>query len=339
MVDLEYWYKYFNENDVPLYKLGHLPEEEIEKRILEAAKILDISQFLKRKPRALSGGQCQRVALGRAIVRHAKVFLMDEPLSNLDAKLRVQMRSEIIKLHKRIGATTIYVTHDQTEAMTMADRIVCMKLGHIQQIGTPDEIYDRPSNRFVATFIGAPAMNIINAKYKDGEVSAGPISYKLSDEEINLLKQTIMEQKDLYNKDLAKANTNIQLVENKHRFKSKKVKEDLAKLTSIRDEIQEKINGYDSYFTTNEIKMLLGFRAEHADVSRIKKANYIEADVDVTEMMGESVVIHARINEDEILLKVDKTFDVKGLDKIYFNFPREKLYIFEGVSEKALYTK
>ena len=135
-------------------KLRKMPKEEIDKRVLEAAKILEIEEYLKRKPKALSGGQRQRVALGRAIVRNAKVFLMDEPLSNLDAKLRVQMRSEIIKLHEKIGATTIYVTHDQTEAMTMASRIVVMKDGYIQQIGSPKEIYNHPVNMFVARFVG-----------------------------------------------------------------------------------------------------------------------------------------------------------------------------------------
>lgn len=150
-------------------KLRKLPKEEIDQRVHEAAKILEIEQYLDRKPKALSGGQRQRVALGRAIVRNAKVFLMDEPLSNLDAKLRVQMRSEIIKLHERIGATTIYVTHDQTEAMTMADRIVVMKAGYIQQIGTPKEIYNSPANMFVAGFLGAPATNFIHGIYQEGK--------------------------------------------------------------------------------------------------------------------------------------------------------------------------
>ena len=135
-------------------KLKKTPKEEIDKRVREAARILEIEDYLDRKPKALSGGQRQRVALGRAIVRNAKVFLMDEPLSNLDAKLRVQMRSEIIKLHERINATTIYVTHDQTEAMTMADRIVVMKAGYIQQIGTPKEIYNNPKNMFCCRIPG-----------------------------------------------------------------------------------------------------------------------------------------------------------------------------------------
>ena len=147
-------------------KLKKTPKEEIDKRVREAARILEIEDYLDRKPKALSGGQRQRVALGRAIVRNAKVFLMDEPLSNLDAKLRVQMRSEIIKLHERINATTIYVTHDQTEAMTMADRIVVMKAGYIQQIGTPKEIYNNPKNMFVAGFLGAPATNFLQGTYQ-----------------------------------------------------------------------------------------------------------------------------------------------------------------------------
>ena len=146
-------------------KIRKMPKFEIDKRVHEAAKILQIEEYLDRKPKALSGGQRQRVALGRAIVRNAKVFLMDEPLSNLDAKLRVQMRSEIIKLHEALGATTIYVTHDQTEAMTMATRIVVMNKGRIQQIGTPIEIYNHPANLFVAGFIGSPAMNFLKVKF------------------------------------------------------------------------------------------------------------------------------------------------------------------------------
>lgn len=148
-------------------KLRKVSKAEIDQRVREAAKILEIEEYLDRKPKALSGGQRQRVALGRAIVRNAKVFLMDEPLSNLDAKLRVQMRSEIIKLHERIGATTIYVTHDQTEAMTMASRIVVMKGGYIQQIGTPKEIYNNPANMFVAGFIGSPATNFLEGRYEN----------------------------------------------------------------------------------------------------------------------------------------------------------------------------
>lgn len=145
-------------------KLKKAPKEEIDKKVREAAKILDITEYLDRKPKALSGGQRQRVAIGRAIVRDPKVFLMDEPLSNLDAKLRNQMRAEIIKLRQRIDTTFIYVTHDQTEAMTLGDRIVIMKDGVIQQIGTPQQVFDHPANLFVAGFIGMPQMNFFDAE-------------------------------------------------------------------------------------------------------------------------------------------------------------------------------
>ena len=145
-------------------KLKKIPKDEIDKKVNEAAEILGITEYLGRKPKALSGGQRQRVAIGRAIVREPKVLLMDEPLSNLDAKLRNQMRAEIIKLRQRINTTFIYVTHDQTEAMTLGDRIVIMKDGYIQQIGTPQEVFNHPSNLFVAGFIGSPQMNFFDAK-------------------------------------------------------------------------------------------------------------------------------------------------------------------------------
>ncbi|WP_166418551.1 ABC transporter ATP-binding protein [Cochlodiniinecator piscidefendens] len=146
---------------------------EKEKRIQEVAGILDMVDLLERKPDQLSGGQRQRVAIGRAMVRDPAVFLFDEPLSNLDAKLRTQMRLEIKKLHQRVGNTIIFVTHDQVEAMTMADRIVIMKDGYIQQVGTPDDVYNRPANTFVATFIGAPSMNMIDGEIVEGGVSVG----------------------------------------------------------------------------------------------------------------------------------------------------------------------
>ena len=147
-------------------KLRKEPKDVIDKKVREAAEILDITQYLERKPKALSGGQRQRVAIGRAIVRDPKVFLMDEPLSNLDAKLRNQMRAEIIKLRERINTTFIYVTHDQTEAMTLGDRIVIMRDGYIQQIGTPQEVFNHPANLFVAGFIGMPVMNFFDATLK-----------------------------------------------------------------------------------------------------------------------------------------------------------------------------
>jgi multiple sugar transport system ATP-binding protein len=174
-------------------KLRKMDKSEISRRVDEAARILSIERFLDRKPKALSGGQRQRVALGRAIVREPKAFLMDEPLSNLDAKLRVQMRTEIAKLHNRIGTTTIYVTHDQTEAMTMADRIVVLKDGEVQQIATPQVMYDQPDNVFVAGFIGSPAMNFIMARLEKQngghEVVFGNTRLALTQEEIGRAKE------------------------------------------------------------------------------------------------------------------------------------------------------
>ncbi len=150
-------------------KLRKLPKDQVKQRVREAAETLEIEEFLKRKPRALSGGQRQRVAMGRAIVREPQAFLMDEPLSNLDAKLRVQMRAEIHTLQRRVGVTTLYVTHDQVEAMTMGDRVAVMRGGHLQQVDTPQALYDNPRNQFVAGFIGSPSINLVEAELERAE--------------------------------------------------------------------------------------------------------------------------------------------------------------------------
>ncbi|SHR40936.1 carbohydrate ABC transporter ATP-binding protein, CUT1 family [Mycobacteroides abscessus subsp. abscessus] len=170
-------------------KLRKFPKDEIDRRVQEAAKILGLEPYLDRKPKALSGGQRQRVALGRAIVRDAKVFLMDEPLSNLDAKLRVQMRAEIAKLHQRLQTTTIYVTHDQTEAMTMATRLVVMKDGVIQQVGAPKEVYEKPENVFVGGFIGSPAMNFLTGKIEEGKFVAGKTAIAIPEGKMKVLRE------------------------------------------------------------------------------------------------------------------------------------------------------
>ena len=182
-------------------KLRHTPKDEIDKKVKEAAEILDITQYLGRKPKALSGGQRLRVAIGRAIVRNPQVMLMDEPLSNLDAKLRNQMRAEIIKLRERINTTFIYVTHDQTEAMTLGDRIVIMKDGFIQQIGTPQEVFSHPYNLFVAGFIGTPQMNMFDAKLvKDNgkyAVRLGNLTVELSDDKQAALTRNNVAEQDV----------------------------------------------------------------------------------------------------------------------------------------------
>ena len=189
------------ENIAFALKLRKTPKDEIDRKVKEAAEILDITQYLGRKPKALSGGQRQRVAIGRAIVREPKVLLMDEPLSNLDAKLRNQMRAEIIKLRERINTTFIYVTHDQTEAMTLGDRIVIMKDGFIQQIGTPQEVFNHPYNLFVAGFIGTPQMNLFDAKLvkRDGKyaVQLDGLTVELSAEKQAKLAANNVDEQDI----------------------------------------------------------------------------------------------------------------------------------------------
>lgn len=168
-------------------KLRKLPKKEIDQRVKEVAELLGLTELLKRKPRELSGGQRQRVALGRAIIRKPKVFLMDEPLSNLDAKLRVKMRAELKKLQRHLGVTTIYVTHDQVEAMTMGDRIAVINHGILQQVGTPEEVYNKPSNTFVAGFIGTPPMNFLKGTLlEDGRMDFGEFHLRLTSEQLEL---------------------------------------------------------------------------------------------------------------------------------------------------------
>ncbi|WP_042701338.1 ABC transporter ATP-binding protein [Thermococcus sp. PK] len=171
-------------------KLRKVPKQEIDQRVREVAELLGLTELLNRKPRELSGGQRQRVALGRAIVRRPKVFLMDEPLSNLDAKLRVKMRAELKKLQRQLGVTTIYVTHDQVEAMTMGDRIAVMNAGVLQQVGTPEEVYDKPANTFVAGFIGSPPMNFLDASVtEDGFLDFGEFRLKLLSDQFEVLQE------------------------------------------------------------------------------------------------------------------------------------------------------
>ena len=252
-------------------KLRKVPKDEIDKRVREAAEILDITQYLDRKPKALSGGQRQRVAIGRAIVREPKVLLMDEPLSNLDAKLRNQMRAEIIKLRQRIDTTFIYVTHDQTEAMTLGDRIVIMKDGFIQQIGTPQEVFDHPANLFVAGFIGTPQMNFFDAKLvKDGS------KYTV---EVSGLKVELSEGKQ---KALAAKNVPSQ-------------------------------------------DITLGVRPSHVALAD----NGISATVDVSEMMGSEVHLHANANGKDVVIIVP-TVDLSGNHKETFGYGAKINFTFSG---------
>ncbi len=232
-------------------KLRKFSRTEIDRRVQDAAEKLGLKPYLDRKPAALSGGQRQRVALGRAIVRDAKVFLMDEPLSNLDAKLRVQMRSELIKIHESLGTTTIYVTHDQIEAMTMASRIVVMKDGWIQQIGAPKDIYDKPNNIFVGGFIGTPPMNFVNGVVgKDGVFECGShkfgvVRLPVPEEQLEILKEKNFLEKDII---MGIRPENISDQEDdfvKYPEWSQEFKVDISELLGAESQIRVKLPGKD----------------------------------------------------------------------------------------------
>lgn len=254
--------------------------KEIEKKVYEAADVLNITDLLNRKPKELSGGERQRVAIGRAIVRNPSVFLMDEPLSNLDAKLRNMMRAEIIKLRERIDTTYIYVTHDQTEAMTLGDRIVVMRYGYIQQIGTPQEVFNHPQNVFVASFIGSPQMNFFDAKLVKENfkyfVELEGIRFQLSEE------------------------------------KCKKL---------IKNNIEER-------------NIILGVRPEHIFISD----KGIKTKIEVLEMMGSSVHLHARISNKDIIaiVQINEDCNFSKGDIINLNFSEKTMHIFDKETEANL---
>ena len=267
-------------------KLRKTPPEEIRRRVEEAARSLDIAHLLERKPKALSGGQRQRVALGRAIVRDPKVFLLDEPLSNLDAKLRTAMRTEISKLHKRLGTTFIYVTHDQTEAMTMADRIVVMKDGFIQQVDTPQNLYERPCNQFVAGFMGTPQMNFIDA--------------------------TIVRSGDDYG--IHFGNYTIPLPESKNK------------------------KNILSHFVGKEV--VLGIRPEdvHDEPEFLERSeeSVIEAQVEISELMGNEIYIYLNIEGTSAIARVDPSSTAEAGETIEIAFDVEKIHIFDKETERTI---
>ena len=271
-------------------KLKKVPKEEIQQRVDQAAEILGITQYLDRKPKALSGGQRQRVAIGRAIVREPKVLLMDEPLSNLDAKLRNQMRAEIIKLRQRINTTFVYVTHDQTEAMTLGDRIVIMKDGFVQQIGTPQEVFEKPINIFVAGFIGTPQMNFFNARLEkkggDYSVEYAGASFPLD------------------------------------------------------GEMSAKLAGKGQ----QSADVILGVRPEHIAVQKDPSASAIEASIEVSELMGSELYLHATVEGGpEVVIRtptVELPAEYRGGvpygTKLRFTFSPSLIHLFDPESEKSL---
>lgn len=323
-------------------KIRHLPKEEIDKRVREAAKILQIEPYLDRRPKALSGGQRQRVALGRAIVRKAQVFLMDEPLSNLDAKLRVKMRSEIVKLHESLGATTVYVTHDQTEAMTMATRIVVMNGGFIQQIGSPIDIYNKPANLFVATFIGSPAMNILKATYNKGEIilmggkklTVSQAICKAHDDFYNGMINSAKEQINKNNNRLVELNSDM--ASDKKTIASNKAETD--RLNDDNDKQQKQIN-FSQRALREPHEIAYGARPEDIRpyFEGLKNVDSFEAEVTVAELLGHDYYVHVNFGGIDLVSRVPYYKPIKPGDKIKLYFDEIKSHIFDTFSEKTIY--
>ena len=318
---------YYSNTLVPKTVLRHIPKKVIEDKVNEAASILEITDYLDRKPKALSGGQRQRVALGRAIVRNAAAFLMDEPLSNLDAKLRVQMRAEIVSLHRKVNATTIYVTHDQTEAMTMADRIVVMNEGVVQQIGAPRTIYEKPINLFVATFIGAPAMNILDAKIANGHVHLG------EEAKVSLKEEQKENISSFFNSEISRLKNIDSLLDNALKDEDDKrhdiylmAKERIAKIVQSHEE--KKAGEFTSYF---------GIRPEDIIVCEKNDKDAINIKVDVVELLGSEYFVHSSINGQKIILKLSAALDIKTGDIIPIKFNIDKAHVFDDFTKRAMF--
>ena len=329
-------------------KLKKLPKEEINKKVEEVAATIGLSDYLDKKPSELSGGQRQRVALGRAIVRNPKVFLMDEPLSNLDAKLRTSMRSEIINIHKRVNATTIYVTHDQVEAMTMADKIVVMKDGFIQQVGSPTEIYSNPSNLFVASFLGTPTMNLYDVTVDDKCVHF--LDAKLDLE--NKLDDKVTKELNSYKEELLDDVSSLkQLVEQKEKNKpnkkflfKKKDNTDSNNPLTYENQLknkEEQLKQINELLANKEKTIVLGFRPtdiyikKHND-KNIKYSPKIEVNVDSIEILGHESIIHASKDGTSFLINVPSNeIDLKA-KSVDMYLDLNKVYFFDKVSGRRI---
>ena len=362
---------YIDTNGDEIYIKAKLTEQEIRNKVFEAATILDLGPYLDRLPKELSGGQMQRVALGRAIVRNAKVFLMDEPLSNLDAKLRVMMRSEIVRIHEQIGATTIYVTHDQTEAMTMATKIVVMSKGWVQQVGTPKEVYSKPNNLFVAKFIGSPAMNIFDGTYNDGTITLDD-GFK-----VDFGEKLILAHKKFYTKKIEETERLLSLLDTdiegevtrtelakifsaKSYAKNEKEDKDIDVLTyskkkkkkifakkavkgfdleESRANLNEMLAKYKEAFTSSHT-IKLGIRPENIHVAstykeKDKSASFV-IEPNVVELLGGEYLLHSTYNGIEMIAKVPATLEVKAHEQIKLVMSKNLIHIFDEISGERI---
>ena len=368
-VNDDFVYTDINGNEI--YIKAKLTEQEIRNKVFEAATILDLGPYLDRLPKELSGGQMQRVALGRAIVRNAKVFLMDEPLSNLDAKLRVMMRSEIVRIHEQSGATTIYVTHDQTEAMTMATKIVVMSKGWVQQVGTPKEVYSKPNNLFVAKFIGSPAMNIFDGTYNDGTITLDD-GFK-----VDFGEKLILAHKKFYTKKIEETERLLSLLDTdiegevtrtelakifsaKSYAKNEKEAKDIDVLTyskkkkkkifakkavkgfdleETRSNLNEMLAKYKEAFTSSHT-IKLGIRPENIHVAstykeKDKSASFV-IEPNVVELLGGEYLLHSTYNGIEMIAKVPATLEVKAHEQIKLVMSKNLIHIFDEISGERI---
>lgn len=357
-------YYLVDENGKHLIENRKLTAFEIKQRVFETAEKLDLVPYLDKLPRELSGGQMQRVALGRAIIKNVPIFMMDEPLSNLDAKLRLTMRSEIVKLHHKIGATTIYVTHDQTEAMTMATRIVVMSRGFIQQIGTPKEIYNDPANIFVAQFIGSPSMNVFEAQYeKDGIINLGGMKIcggeKMRQIHDEFYKNASKEfEAMLENFDGAAQEKLLQILSctgESKKFGKVGVKKEkgLKKLLSLfkkqpaenvadkQAEIVREKCGQLARYTNSDHKVLLGIRPERVLIEKCEEGkDYTGRSVvmpTVCELLGGEYNIHFDFCGRDVVANFDAKQTISVHDRIAVSFLPEDIFLFDPVTGKRFF--
>ena len=316
-------------------KIKGMKKAEIEERVNHTAEILSLKPYLNRKPKALSGGQRQRVALGRAIVREPKVFLMDEPLSNLDAKLRVQMRSEITKIHQKVGAITIYVTHDQTEAMTMADRIVVMKDGYIQQIGTPREVYNYPHNMFVGGFIGSPSMNFIEGKC-DGKNFIIPSSgekdivIKLPKDKQELLSQYKETKIKNLQEQISKEKEDVSSLEEEVKNPQLK-KNELAKKNAELEEVKKSLSMHEDSlkeFESGTYSLILGIRPEDIILGESKE-NQLDAVCEIYELLGKESIIYTYLNGQRIVIVTTADVEIPQVKEFHLTLDFNKTHLFD----------
>ena len=343
-------------------ELRKMNKWEIQDKVFAAADVLDLGQYLNRLPKELSGGQMQRVALGRAIVKNVPLFLMDEPLSNLDARLRLTMRSEIVKLHKRINATTIYVTHDQTEAMTMADRIVVMSKGFVQQIDTPEQIYNNPCNLFVAKFVGTPPINLLHAHFDGTKLTVGdyrlPLS-KASGTKINEFYDRIAGQfaeqlaaydgsdksKEFILKVLS-ATADKTGVEIKRKatlwqkivglFKKKQTVQQVEDNTLLR--LREKTELLQSYCQGDKA-LTVGLRPESLHVEIYDRATHgdcIAVQPTLVELMGSEFYVHFDFQGEEMIAKMPAKNKIDEQTKLALRFTAEDMFVFDPVSGERI---